>query len=203
MSKILGIIDNGMGNLFSLENSMKYLNQKYIISSNPKKLKRCYKLILPGVGAFKKAMSNLKKKKLDQLIYKHVENEKKILGICLGMQLLGSTSFEESSTKGLNLNSLVYKPFVEKNKKKFHIGYNQVKFSNKSLLFKNIKQDSDFYFVHGYCAIQNKNNDIYGLSKFLKRFVASYESKNIFGVQFHPEKSQHNGLILLKNFLNL
>jgi len=203
MSKILGIIDNGMGNLLSLENSIKYLNQKYIISSNPEKLKKCHKLILPGVGAFKKAMSNLKKKKLDQLIYKHVDNEKKVLGICLGMQLLGSKSFEESGTEGLNLNNLIYKPFGEKKKIKFHIGYNQIKFSNKSLLFKNIKQDSDFYFVHGYCAMPNKDTNSYGLSKFLKRFVASYESKNVFGVQFHPEKSQKNGLILLKNFLNL
>ena len=101
------------------------------------------------------------------------------------------------------MNSLIYKPFVKKNEIKFHIGYNQVKISNKSLLFKNIKQDSDFYFVHGYCAMPNKNKDIYGLSKFLKRFVASYESKNVFGVQFHPEKSQKNGIILLKNFLNL
>ncbi len=202
MKNIVGIIDIKMGNLYSLEKLFKFLNQKYIISNNPKVLKKCNRLILPGVGAFKTAMEKLNKSKLSNLIIQEAKKNKPILGICLGMQLLGSKSYEAGLTNGLNLNELVFKSLKQKkNKIDFHIGFNQVKFPLNSILSKNIPDNSDFYFVHGYYANIGKNKINYGLTKYKKKFVSIYEKKNIFGVQFHPEKSQKNGIILIKNFL--
>lgn len=203
MKNIVGIIDIKMGNLYSLEKLFRYLNQKYFISSNPKILKKCDKLILPGVGDYKSAMSKLKKNKLEKFIVKEVKNKKPILGICLGMQLLGKKSFESGETLGLNLNDLVYKPW--KNKKNIidhHIGFNQVKFPKNSILSKNITDNSDFYFIHAYYAKIGNELSSYGFTKYKNKFVSLYEKKNVFGVQFHPEKSQKYGIILIKNFLS-
>ncbi len=192
-----------MGNLYSLEKLFTYLNKKYLVSSNPKILKKCNKLILPGVGDFRSAMSKLKKNKLSKFIVEEVKNGKPILGICLGMQLLGKKSFESGETMGLNLNDLVFKSW--KNKKNVidhHIGFNQVKFPKNCILSKNIPENSDFYFIHGYYAKIGKELSCYGFSNYNNKFVSLYEKKNIFGVQFHPEKSQKSGITLINNFLS-
>ena len=203
MKNTIGIIDIKMGNMYSLEKLFKFLDQSYVITSNPKILRKCEKLILPGVGDFKTAMSKLKKKKLTELIINEVKNKKPILGICLGMQLLGKKSFESGETLGLNLNDLVFKPFKNRsNMVDFHIGFNQVQFPYNSILSKNISNNADFYFVHGFHAKIGKEPSSYGLTKYKNNFVSLYEKKNIFGVQFHPEKSQKNGITLIKNFLN-
>jgi glutamine amidotransferase len=200
----IGIIDIEMGNLYSIEKSLKFLNQNFIISSDVKNLKKCDKFILPGVGAFKSAMQKIKKKKIDKLIFSEIKKEKNFLGICLGMQLLGSKSYEFKKTDGLKLNNLNFIPFKNKiNKIDFHIGFNEVKYPQNSRLFKDIPQNSDFYFVHGFYAKPLKELKCYGISKYKKKFVSSYENGNIFGVQFHPEKSQIQGISLIKNFLNL
>ncbi len=203
MKNVVGIIDIKMGNLYSLEKLFRYLNQKYVISSNPKILKNCNKFILPGVGDFKSAMNKLKKNKLEKFIISEVKNKKPILGICLGMQLLGKKSFESGETLGLNLNNLVFKPWKNKiNIIDHHIGFNQVKFPKNSILSKNIDNNSDFYFIHGYHAKIGNELNSYGFTRYKNKFVSSYEKKNVFGVQFHPEKSQKYGIILIKNFLN-
>ena len=112
-------------------------------------------------------------------------------------------SFESGETLGLNLNNLVFKPWKNKiNIIDHHIGFNQVKFPKNSILSKNIDNNSDFYFVHGYHAKIGKELNSYGFTRYKNKFVSSYEKKNIFGVQFHPEKSQKYGIILIKNFLN-
>lgn len=203
MNNTVGIIDIKMGNLYSLEKLFKFLNQNYIISNNPRILKKCSRLILPGVGAFKTAMNKIKKNKLSEFIISEAQKNKPILGICLGMQLLGKKSFESGETIGLNLNDLVFKPSKNKsNIMDFHIGFNQVEFPKNSILSKNIPNNSDFYFVHGFYAKIGNNLPNYGFTKYKKKFVSLYEKKNIFGVQFHPEKSQKNGIILIKNFLD-
>jgi len=200
----IGIIDIEMGNLYSIEKSLKYFDENFTITSNVNLLRKCHKFILPGVGAFGKAMKIIKKKKLDELIYKQIKEGKFILGICLGMQILGKKSFEFGENSGLKLNDLVFKPFKKNiNKIDFHIGFNEVKYSQNSRLFKDINQNSDFYFLHAFHAKPLNDSFDYSYSNYKGKFVSAYEKKNIFGVQFHPEKSQINGLKLIKNFLKL
>ena len=203
MKNKIGIININSGNLYSIEKSLKFLEVNYIISSNISHLDSCERYILPGVGAFDNAMKNIKVKKLDNFIYTQVKKGKIILGICLGMQLLGFKSSEFGLSYGLNLNDLNYRPFNDKiAEMDFHIGFNKVKYPKDSKLFKNIQQNSDFYFLHGYCAKLKKEKKSYGITKYKFNFVSSYEKQNILGVQFHPEKSKINGIELIKNFIN-
>jgi glutamine amidotransferase len=209
MRKIkLGILDYGMGNLTSLENSLNFLNAKPTIIHTPDNLERYSHIILPGVGSFKVAINNLKKIKLIEKIKKIVKIKKsKILGICLGMQLLGIDSYENGHTKGLGLIKLRVKKFRFKNinsgLKIPHVGFNQIKIvTNKKKFFDNIKDNADFYFIHSYKLDANpKINYDYATCKYGKNFLAAFNHENIFGTQFHPEKSQSNGLTLLYNFL--
>lgn len=192
-----------MGNLYSIEKALKFLNQNFIISSDIKILEKCDTYLLPGVGAFRNAMKKIKIKKIDKMIFSETKKGKPILGICLGMQLLGSKSYEFQETKGLKLNDLTFKPFKNSiNKIDFHIGFNEVTYPKKSKLFKNIPQNSDFYFLHGFYAKPTKEKSLYGISQYKNKFVSSFENDNIFGVQFHPEKSQAHGISLLQNFLS-
>ena len=207
MEKIL-IIDYEINNTGSIINSLEYLGVKYEVTSNPNIIKNFKKIILPGVGSFKSAMNFLQKKKLDLAICDAVLNKKvKILGICLGMQLLGQSSTEFGYSKGLGLIKSKAISWIN-NKKNFskniHIGFNSVNKNNKSLLFYNIKNNSDFYFVHSYyMTFDTLDYGIKSYSFFNNKFLSAFEYKNIFATQFHPEKSQKNGLKLLNNFCNL
>ena len=194
MNNTVGIIDIKMGNLYSLEKLFKFLNQNYIISNNPKILKKCTRLILPGVGAFKTAMNKMKKNKLSEFIISEAKKNKPILGICLGMQLLGKKSFESGETIGLNLNDLVFKPLNnESNIIDFHIGFNQVEFPKNSILSKNIPNNSDFYFVHGFYAKIGNNLPNYGFTEYKKKFVSLYEKKIFLGYSFIQKKVKKMG----------
>jgi glutamine amidotransferase len=161
---------------------------------------------LPGVGSFKKAMENLKINGLHQAIQECANNKGiNLLGICLGMQLLCESSSEGGFTKGLSLIKNKVETFTQKeigNKKIPHVGFNQVKIEKDSSLFKNINDNSDFYFDHSFRVIQNKNLKNFQTCEYGTKFVASFEKDNIYGTQFHPEKSQSNGLTLMYNFLN-
>ncbi len=207
MEKIL-IIDYEINNTGSIINSLEYLGVKYEVTSNPNIIKNFKKIILPGVGSFKSAMNFLQKKKLDIAICDAVLNKKvKILGICLGMQLLGQSSTEFGYSKGLGLIKSKAISWIN-NKKNFskniHIGFNSVNKNNKSLLFYNIKNNSDFYFVHSYyMTFDTLDYGIKSYSFFNNKFLSAFEYKNIFATQFHPEKSQKNGLKLLYNFCNI
>jgi glutamine amidotransferase len=207
VEKIL-IIDYEINNTGSIINSLEYLGVKYEVTSNPNIIKNFKKIILPGVGSFKSAMNFLQKKKLDLAICDAVLNKKvKILGICLGMQLLGQSSTEFGYSKGLGLIKSKAISWIN-NKKNFskniHIGFNSVNKNNKSLLFYNIKNNSDFYFVHSYyMTFDTLDYGIKSYSFFNNKFLSAFEYKNIFATQFHPEKSQKNGLKLLNNFCNL
>lgn len=200
------IIDYEMGNLWSISSALEYLNCKYKISSDYNEIINSSHIILPGVGSFRKAVKVLKNKNLFNLIKLQAKKNKKILGICLGFQLLGKSSNEDGYADGLGLIDLDVRKFssIELNKNKIpHIGFNEVILPKESILFKGFKNRTDFYFVHSYKFPVPQNISGISICNHGVDFMASYENKNIFGVQFHPEKSQTNGLKVLSNFLNL
>lgn len=207
MKKInVGIVNYGMGNIRSIENSLLYLGCRFKVLNNPDKIFSYSHLILPGVGSFKKAIENLKIDGLHQAIQECANNKGiNLLGICLGMQLLCESSSEGGFTKGLSLIKNKVETFTKKevgNKKIPHVGFNQVRIEKNSSLFKNIKDNSDFYFDHSFRVKQNNNVQNFQTCQYGTKFVASFEKDNIYGTQFHPEKSQSNGLTLMYNFLN-
>ena len=204
MSRI-GIINYGVGNLRSVKNSLDYLGIANKIIAKPKDFDQCNKIILPGVGAFSPAMVRLKKLGFDKKIIEFANNGKPILGICLGMQLLFQSSQEGGLHKGLGLIKGEVLPFNKKVKTLPipHVGWNDIYKNKNSLLFNNIDSGSSFYFVHSfYCKPDEKSatiaNTDYGIN-----FSAAISKGNIFGCQFHPEKSQSTGLKLLENFNKL
>ena len=196
------IIDYGMGNIKSIIGALKYLDVKEItVSNNPSEIASADKLILPGVGSFPMAMTNIIKLNIDKYLKEAVIiNKKPILGICMGMQLMGVSSSEGGFCNGLGFVQGVVSKFNNSNYKVPHIGFNQIDIVKNSRLFQDLDNFSDFYFVHSYRMTSdddiNQSMCLYG-----DNFIASYEKANIAGVQFHPELSQTNGLKLLNNFI--
>lgn len=196
------ILDYGMGNIKSIYSTLKYLGVENIVLSNKQnEISIADKIILPGVGSFAKAMENIKNRKIDQILMEQIGIKKKpILGICLGMQLLGMSSTEDGLTEGLGYINANVTRFEEESIKIPHVGFNQVLPNHKSILYNNIGPLPDFYFTHSYrMASDIEINQ--SICNYGKNFIASFEYQNIFGVQFHPELSQGNGLKLLKNFI--
>ena len=199
------LIDYGMGNIWSVISALKYLGCNVIVSSDPDVIKEAETLLLPGVGSFRKAMESLRNLKLDQAIIESVQGDgKKILGICLGMQLLGSRSSEDGETVGLNLIPASVEEFSMKDvgaHKIPHIGFDQVSSRAEAKLFQGLPESPDFYFVHSFRMLPTGLSGISATCRYGTDFLAAYEKDNIFATQFHPEKSQTNGLMLLRNFL--
>lgn len=204
---VVTIIDYGMGNLWSVESALDYLGYKSCIASDPKKIINANSLILPGVGSFRKAMIDLKEKELDRAILEAVRIKGvNILGICLGMQLMGTRGSEDGTTAGLGLIPTKVEKFSEDESQKIkvpHIGFDTVSSSADSRLFIGLDRFTDFYFVHSYRMMPSGIEGKIATCKYGEEFLAAYENKNIFATQFHPEKSQTNGLLLLSNFLKL
>ena len=206
MTSRVVIVDYGMGNLNSIKKAMDRLKVESIISSDPADISDSRKIILPGVGHFKKAMSNLNELNLIDALNEEVLFKKKpILGICLGMQLFAEKS-EEGNCNGLGwLNAEVVK-FATSDKSRYkvpHMGWNQIFIKKKSLLMNNISELSEFYFVHSYHIKLGDKSDLLNETRFDCNFTSAIEKENIFGVQYHPEKSHDVGLSLLKNFIEL
>ena len=198
---MITIIDYGLGNLGSVKNALDKLGIVSVVSNSPGEIKSSDGIILPGVGAAGEGMKNLKNTKLDNIIKQEIKKGKPILGICLGMQLLMSMS-EEGKVICLDVIDGQVKKF-EGNLKVPQIGWNTVQAANQCHLFKNIPQNSYYYFVHSYyCSVRNKTYEI-GTTEYGLQFCSVVQKDNIFGVQFHPEKSGENGLKLLKNFINI
>jgi glutamine amidotransferase len=195
------IIDYGMGNIKSIVSSLKYLGVTDIEVSNEESvIKKADKIILPGVGSFSKAMDNIKSFNLDKILKEQVLNEKKpILGICLGMQLLFQSSNEEMLVDGLAFIKGIVRKF-NINEKVPHVGFNQVSICKDSILYNQLNDKSDFYFTHSFRA-QSEFDINQSICNYGEDFIASFEVDNIFGVQYHPELSQTNGLKLLDNFI--
>ncbi len=201
----IAIINYGMGNLFSIEKRLKRMGVETIVVSNAADLMRADKFILPGVGHFGKAMQQLQQLDLIEPLQDLVLQQKKpILGICLGMQLLANYS-EEGETKGLGWINADVKRFQINDSKKYkipHTGWNEVIPQKSSPLFENCVAPMEFYFVHSYYFNCAEEQDVLALSNHEKNFVCAVQKSNIFGVQFHPEKSHEIGNTLLKNFIN-
>jgi glutamine amidotransferase len=203
--KLVVIIDYGMGNVGSVKNALDSLGVSNIISTNPKDLEKATHIILPGVGAFKECVKNLKKAGFIEVLCREVLNKKKpYLGICLGMQILSREGEEGGSSLGLGFVKGQTRKF-KVDEKKFHlphVGWNDVAVKQTSRLFVGINRPI-FYFVHSFHFVPTDKNIISGQSEYGEKFASAIEDKNIFGVQFHPEKSQKAGLQLLENFLNV
>ena len=208
MENKVTIIDYGMGNLWSVASAMKFLGANPIVSNDPIEIANSNCLVLPGVGSFRRAMETITAKKYDQAIAEALTNSKtKLLGICLGMQLLGASSTEDGETPGLGLVPNLVTRFSSSNDIKIkipHIGFSEVKSPKTSSLFANIPDNSSFYFVHSYF-MEIANYDVtkshFAVATHGIDFVAAIESGQICGTQFHPEKSQKSGLQLMRNFL--
>ena len=199
------IIDFGMGNLWSVASAIKFLGKIPIITEDLSKISESETLILPGVGSFRRAMNTNRNQSIDKAIFDSLQNPKsKLLGICLGMQLLGTSSTEHGLTEGLGLvqNKVVRLANSEIDPIKIpHVGFNRVQISKESKLFEQIPIDTSFYFVHSYAMQILSDSSKYTTTTYGHQFVAAIESGRVFGTQFHPEKSQKNGLKVLENFL--
>ena len=198
------IIDYGLGNLLSVVNALRAIGHEALISTKPEDIRKADKLILPGVGAFSQGMKNLRESGLIEVLTEEVMKKKKpILGICLGVQLFAEKSYEGGEHKGLGWikNSSVEKIVPSDSKLKVpHVGWDTTNFK-KNPLFKDLPANPDFYFVHSYY-IKCDDSIITSTFDYGGTFTASIQKDNIYGTQFHPEKSQKNGLKLLKNFVD-
>jgi glutamine amidotransferase len=200
------IVDYHMGNLHSVSKRITKLRSEPVISSVVAEIEKADKIILPGVGHFKKAMDALKHLQLIDVLNEQVLVKKKpILGICLGMQLMAMSS-EEGEATGLGWLNAEVKKFKISDSLTYkipHTGWNQAINKKKSELTKGIADQSEFYFVHGYHMLTHEVSDVLYETVFEYPFISAVERNNIFGVQFHPEKSHDVGNQLLKNFIDL
>lgn len=200
---MVGIINYGLGNLGSIQNMLKVIGEKSIISAKIDELDKCDRFILPGVGAFDAGMSKLIESGLSEFVKeKALIDKKPILGICLGMQLLGRKS-EEGTLPGLGLipfDNIRFR-LDDTDLKVPHMGWDIVKFKQNNPLIKNLEGIQRYYFVHSYHAKCDSEANALMTCDYGYEFVASVVKDNIMGVQFHPEKSHDYGMALLENFV--
>lgn len=204
-TNMIAIIDYGVGNLSSVSNALKSIGVEAEITNDLAKIRAADKIILPGVGAFRAGMENLRKLKLVDILQEEVIIKKKpFLGICLGMQLIFTKSYEDGETAGLDwIKGEVICFDVEKQGLRVpHIGWNEVKCDTNSLLFKGGPEIQHFYFVHSFYPVPEEKISI-GICNYGVNFTAVLQKENIFATQFHPEKSQHEGLEILRRFAML
>lgn len=204
---MIGIVNYGAGNIKALVNQYEILNIKHIVINEKKQFNNVEKIILPGVGSFDYCKTQLENSKLIDALNENVcVLNKPVLGICVGMQLMAESS-EEGNKKGLSWISGNVKKFKKqwfKNKPTIpHMGWNEIEVTNNSDIFKGIKNNIGFYFVHSYYFEAINKNNILCTTEYGIEFHSGIISNNIFGVQFHPEKSHTNGSNLLKNFAKL
>ena len=199
------VVDYGVGNLFSQLSSFSAIGQTAIATSDVELIKKADKIILPGVGAFEDASKKLFETGLADVIIERAKAGVPLLGVCLGMQLLFERSFEYGEHKGLGLIKGEIRPIedvIPKDYKIPHIGWNALKFTKQSPLFKHIKDGDFVYFVHSYYAT-NCDDSVIANAEYGAYLTASVQSENVYGCQFHPEKSGQVGLNILKAFCEL
>ena len=199
------IIDYGLSNLGSIKRSLEECGADVFVSNNSEDIKTAEKIILPGVGSFADGMKNLTADGWHLAIKKEVlENKIPILGICLGMELLASKGTEGGINKGLNLIPGVVMPLTPSVKKERipHVGWNDVNHKESNILFKDIPSGKDFYFVHSYQFIADDDDDVIATTPYCGGIVSAINKDNIWGTQFHPEKSIPVGFKILRNFIN-
>lgn len=200
------IIDYGLGNVTSVKNAFSLIGIESVIAGDEETIRASSHLILPGVGAFGEGMKNLKERGLISVLKDEVLVKKKnILGICLGMQLFASKGFEYGEHEGLGFikGSVVAFDTAQSKLRLPQIGWNNVAVSKTHWLTNNFDHEPIFYFVHSYHVVPEDTSIIAGRASYGQEFTAIIEKENIFGAQFHPEKSHVDGLQLLKNFTSL
>lgn len=202
--RMIAIVDYGMGNLKSVQNAFTKIGYKTVITDNPNLIKEADAIVLPGVGAFRDAIKLLKEKKIDHELIDAIKAGKPFLGICLGMQLLFTFSEEGGFFNGLNIIPGRVKRFPASVKCP-HLGWNKIKLTNHdnhhiNPIFKDVRDESYFYFVHSYYCEVDDPKIIYSTTDYGLFFSSSIWRDNLYGVQFHPEKSSEQGLKILKNF---
>jgi glutamine amidotransferase len=199
------IIDYNINNVISIYNTVKKIERNVLITNNTEDIQKATKIILPGVGTYSEGMKNLNKLNLVEIIRKRVLNDKiPVLGICLGMQLLSTFGTEISKTKGLNL--IEGDVILLKENNNFclpHVGWNEIEILNEDKILKNISNRKDVYFVHSYHFLPKNKNNILSVTTYNENFVSIINKDNIYGFQFHPEKSGKIGMKLLRNFVEL
>ena len=199
---MISIVNYGVGNLKSLQNAFQFLGFESELINSPEELLRADKVILPGVGAFSFAMNNIHELDLKDALLEKARNGVPILGICLGMQLFFSRSEERGEHKGFSLiDGQVLK--MNGDLKVPHMGWNEINFKRDSILSKNLPPSRYGYFVHSFYCEPGDANVVIATTEYGETFACAVESENIFGVQFHPEKSQELGLQILKNFAEI
>ena len=206
----LSIVDYKSGNISSVINSFKEVVQNKVnieVTSDLKKIKTSDKVVLPGQGSFKSCVDALNNISglVESLNEFAIDNKKPLLGICVGLQMFADIGYEETETKGLGwISGKVSKINNQNGKYKLpHIGWNQINIVKESKIFKDIENNSHMYFVHSYEFLPEDKNVISATTDYSSNIVCSVEKENIFGTQFHPEKSDKLGLQIIKNFINL
>ncbi|MGF1631591.1 MAG: imidazole glycerol phosphate synthase subunit HisH [Kiloniellaceae bacterium] len=201
---IMGIVDYGMGNLRSVCNALAEIEVEAELFSDPARVGRYDKIIIPGVGAFEEAMENLHDLGMVAALNYHVELGKPLLGICLGMQLICRRSHENGEHEGLGWIDAEVRHFPPGEGIKVpHMGWNAIEFDRPHPLLSEVKPGADVYFVHSYYVDCAEAADSLGTTEHGIRFTSVVGRGNVVGMQFHPEKSQHVGMQLLRNFANL
>nr|BFD31195.1 imidazole glycerol phosphate synthase subunit HisH [Pigmentibacter ruber] len=203
---MIAIVDYEIGNVLSVARAVEVCGFTPIITKNHQELKEATHIILPGVGSFYEGMNKLKENNLiDILNYLVIEKQTPFLGICLGMQLLADIGYEQQECKGLGWiqGEISLIPASKYLLPLPHVGWNNVAFKKSLELFQGIKENSDFYFVHSFYFNTKNENNILATVHYGEEIPVIVNNKNIYGMQFHPEKSQKVGLKLLNNFLQI
>jgi glutamine amidotransferase len=199
----IAILDYGMGNLRSVEKALEHVDVRAEITDDHEQARAADGVILPGVGAFPRAMEEIRRRGLDELISERVAAGVPVLGICLGLQLIFDSSTELGGAEGLGLVSGPVDELDAGELKVPHIGWSPVSWAKGSRLTEGLADDEPFYFVHAFAPRPEDDAAVLGTAEYGRRFACAIERGNVFGAQFHPEKSSGAGLRLLRNFASI
>ena len=199
----IAILDYGMGNLRSVEKALERVGAEAEITADRERAEAADGIILPGVGAFPRAMERVREIGLDELVAGRIEAGVPVLGICLGMQLLFESSAENEGATGLSLLAGIVGPLDANGHKVPHIGWSPVRWEHGSRLIESLGEQTPFYFVHSFAPRPVSDGDVLGTAAYGERFACAVERPPLYGVQFHPEKSGTAGLRLLGNFVSI
>jgi glutamine amidotransferase len=203
MSMRIAIVDYGMANLRSVQKAFEQVGHRADIISRPEEIEQADKIVLPGVGAFQDAIATLREKELAGPIVRHIDRGKSFLGICLGLQMLFDTGYEDGEHRGLGVfrgTCVRFDVDQTLNLKVPHMGWNQLEIQRPAPIFAGLPAGSGVYFVHGYHVVPQDHSIVATTTDYGRPFVSSVWRDNVFATQFHPEKSQKVGLQILSNF---